>query len=699
MKFSLKYLLKFIEHVPYDIAKISEQLTELGLELESCTKEADDYILEVATAPNRADLLGLIGIARELAALNNAKLKYSELKDDITDLILDHYDKKHVADIDVTVTDPKACPKYLIRIIRNVKTEKTTPEWMQQVLHHAGISLISPIVDITNYVMLELGQPLHAFDLSKITGEIVVRKAKINEEITLLNNEKITLSNQDLIIADSKQPLAVAGIMGGLNSAITTGTTDIVLECAYFEPIGIRMTTRQHNLSSDSAQRFTRNIDPALQHIAMLRFTELLNEIVGGDFFPIISVVNEQFLPKTTVIVLSRTKIKTVLGTCFSDQKIISILQNLKMSLLKKLNIGWEVTIPSWRQDITIQEDLIEEIARFVGYSNITGQKLSLPLNFKFPDRALTFTNELQYKHCLVSRGYFEAITYSFIDPEFANLFYHGQDFYRLKNPMSQNMSIMRPGLWPGLVTALLHNQNRQQTRVRLFELGTVFLFNAKTGVVEQKKKLAGIASGNLLVENWQHLQQKVDLFAIKSDVEAILRYYSHRITVTFKATNKLVALHTSQAAEIYINNTMVGTVGALHPTLIKNLSIIEPVFLFELDLTLLAELAELAYLELPKFVELSKFPAIRRDFSIMVDNAITCDYIQKTIQTSCGELLKKIIFFDLYSRDKLSDNKKSMAFGVILQHPTRTLEATDILNIETNIVNSLEKIGATLRG
>ena len=190
MKFSLKYLLKFIEHVPYDIAKISEQLTELGLELESCTKEADDYILEVATAPNRADLLGLIGIARELAALNNAKLKYSELKDDITDLILDHYDKKHVADIDVTVTDPKACPKYLIRIIRNVKTEKTTPEWMQQVLHHAGISLISPIVDITNYVMLELGQPLHAFDLSKITGEIVVRKAKINEEITLLNNVK-----------------------------------------------------------------------------------------------------------------------------------------------------------------------------------------------------------------------------------------------------------------------------------------------------------------------------------------------------------------------------------------------------------------------------------------------------------------------------------------------------------------------------
>ena len=697
MKFSLKYLLKFIEHVPFDAVKISEQLTELGLELESCTKEADDYILEVATAPNRADLLGLIGIARELAAINNAKLKYSDLKDDIEDLILDHYDTKHLTEINITVTDPKACPKYLSRVIRNINPNKTTPEWMQQALLYAGISLISPVVDTANYVMLELGQPLHAFDLSKITGEIFVRKAAINEELTLLNNEKIILTNQDLIIADSKQPLAVAGIMGGLSSAITVGTTDIILECAYFEPIGIRMTARQHNLSSDSAQRFTRSIDPKLQHIAILRFSELLNEIVGGDFCPIISIINEQFLPTTTVIVLSRIKIKTILGTCFSDQKIIAILQNLKMHLLKQLNIGWEVTIPSWRQDIKIQEDLIEEIARFVGYNNIISQKISLPLNCKFPDRALTFTNELQYKHCLVSRGYFEAITYSFIDPEFASLFYH-QDFYRLKNPMSQSMSIMRPGLWPGLVTALLHNQNRQQTRVRLFELGTVFLFNAKTGVVEQKKKLAGIASGNLLAENWQHLQQKVDLFAVKSDIEAILRYYSHKVTVTFKATQKLVALHTSQAAEIYINNTMVGTVGALHPTLIKNLSTIEPVFLFELDLTLLAELAELAYLELPKFVELSKFPAIRRDFSIIVDGATTCEFIQKTIQNSCGELLKKIIFFDLYSGDQLSDNKKSMAFGVILQHQNHTLEAHDILNIETNIVDGLEKIGAALR-
>ena len=698
MKFSLKYLLQFVEHVPYDVVKISAQLTDLGLELESCTKDGDDHILEVATAPNRADLLSIIGIARELAAINNGKLKFSELKDDIADLILDSYYQQDLTAINVSVADPKACPRYLIRVIRNIDPNKTTPEWMKQVLNNAGISLISPIVDITNYIMLELGQPLHAFDLSKITDEIIVRKAKNNEELILLNNEKIILTNQDLIIADNKQPLAVAGIMGGLSSAITANTRDIVLECAYFEPIGIRMTARNHNLSSDSAQRFTRNIDPKLQHIAMLRASELINEIVGGQFCPIISLAYEQFLPKTTIIVLSRIKIKTILGTCCPDQMVVPILQNLKMSLLKKLNIGWEVTVPSWRQDIKIQEDLIEEIARFIGYNNILSQKIALPLNFKFPSKALTFSNELQYKHCLVSRGYFEAITYSFIDPEMASLFYPSQDFYKLKNPISQNMSVMRPGLWPGLVTALLHNQHRQQTRVRLFELGTVFLFNPKSGVVEQKKKLAGIASGNLLAENWQHIQQKVDLFAIKSDVEAILRYYSHKITVSFKATKKSVALHTTQAAEIYINNTIVGTIGALHPTLINSLSIIEPVFVFELDLTLLAELAEFAYLELPKFVELSKFPAIRRDFSIIVNNTTTCEHIQQTIQNSCGELLKKIIFFDVYSGDQLSGNKKSMAVGVILQHQTRTLEANDILNVETNIIKSLEKVGATLR-
>lgn len=700
MKFALKYLLQFIEHFPCDASKISSQLTNLGIEVESCVEDPanKDYILEVATPPNRADLLGIIGIARELAAFNHVKLKLPTLEDDITELILDHYDEKIDTTINIVVNAPEACPRYLVRIIRNINLHKNTPDWMQKALHHAGIGLISPVVDVINYVMLELGQPMHVFDLSKIAGnEIVVRNAKNNEEIVLLDNNTISLTDNDLVIADSQKPLALAGIMGGIDAAISSDTQDILLECAYFEPIGIRMTSRRYNLISDSAHRFVRNVDPSLQHIAMLRVSELLKEIVGGQPYPIVSKINQQYLPKTTIILLSRIKIKMVIGSCFPDHQIISILQGLKMNFVKKADIGWEVTIPSWRQDIKIQEDLIEEIARFIGYNNIVPQKISLQLNFKYTEKQLSFTKEMQYKYCLINRGYFEVITYSFIDPEFTNVFYPDQDLYKLKNPISQAMSVMRPGLWPGLLQTLLYNQHRQQDRIKLFEIGTVFLFNSKIGIVEQKKKIAGIASGNLLKENWQHLQHKVDFFSIKSDIEAILDCNNHNHSkLKFKLirqTNSFAGLHTMQSAIILIDDLQIGIVGALHPNLINKFSITEAVFLFELDLELLKNL------NIPKFKELSKFPAIRRDFSIVIDIKATVDDIKQVIQDTCGELLKDIIFFDVYAGNNLLSNKKSIAFGVILQHLNRTLEASDIYAIERKIIQDLEKIGASLRG
>ncbi len=692
MRFSLKYLLKFIEHLPYDVSRISEQFINLGLELESCVEEAEDSILEVAVAPNRADLLGIIGIARELALINNTRLKLPELNDDMATVVLDQNTNVSIAKIDVKVIEPESCPKYLTRVIHNIDPNKSTPIWMQQVLHNAGINLVSSVVDITNYVMLELGQPLHAFDLSKVSDGITVRKAKVNEELILLNNSKINLTTEDLIIANNQEPLAIAGIMGGLHSGITNNTKNIVLECAYFEPIGIRMTAQRHNLISDSAHRFMRNIDYDLQHIAMLRVSDLLKEINGGQFGPIISVVNEQFLPKKTVISLNREKIKTVLGMYFSDQKIIAILHGLKMDVVKNSDIGWNVTVPSWRQDLKIPEDLIEEIARFLGYNNITQQIISLPLKIKPLAKSLNFSKELTYKHCLVDRGYSEVITYSFIDPELASLFEKVENFYKLKNPISQNMSVMRSGLWPGLIAALLHNQNRQQTRVRLFELGTVFILDSKTKIVEQKKKLAGIVSGKLLTENWQHLDRDVDFFALKSDVEAVLRHNKPNAVIKFTPVIENKTLHSLQAANIFLDGVMVGNIGALHPKLIKTLSLMEPTLVFELDLTIISDL------KLPRFIEISKFPFIRRDFSITVDIAITCEEIHQVVQNSCGELLKKIIFFDLYSSNKLSDNQKSIAFGVILQHKERTLEELDIHNLETNILLGFKKIGATLR-
>lgn len=701
MKFSLKYLLQFIERFPGDVYKISEQLTALGIEVESCIEDPNnkDYILEVATAPNRADLLGIIGIARELAAFNHVKLKLPTLEDDITELILDHYDEKIDAAVNITINNPEACPRYLSRIIKNIDYSKKTPDKIRSVLQHAGISLISPVVDILNYVMLELGQPMHAFDLAKISGnQIIVRNANKNEEMVLLDNNKIIMKDNDLIIADAEKPLALAGIMGGINAAIVANTKDILLECAYFEPIGIRMTSRRLNLISDAAHRFVRNIDPSLQHIAMLRASELLKEAVGGQMQPIVTKINQRFLPNTTVITLSRIKIKTIVGSCFPDHQINTILQGLKMTFVKKADVGWEVTIPSWRQDIKIQEDLIEEIVRFIGYNNIVPQKVSLPLGFRLPEKQLTFDKELEYKSCLVNRGYCEVITYSFISKEFADLFYSQQDFYVLKNPISQAMSIMRPGLWPGLLQAFLYNKHRQQDRIKLFELGNVFLFNSKTGVVEQNKKIAGIACGNLFKENWQHIQSKVDLFSIKSDIEAILNCYGNDLKIHFKVIrpteshNNFIGLHVLQSAKIYIGDLQIGMLGALHPNIMNSFSIEEPIFLFEINLELLSEH------NIVKFKEISKFPAIRRDFSITIDNSIASEEIVQVVQGSCDNLLKEIIFFDVYYSDKSVSNKKNIAFGVILQDLDRTLETADIVNIEAKIIQNLQKIGGSLR-
>ena len=698
MKFSVKYLSQFVDRLPIDVSLISAQLINLGIELEHIiTDPFDNNILEVSVAPNRADLLSIVGIARELALINNTNLKLPDLKNNIiVDVDVDAI--KNLPEIHVNILAPAACPKYSIRVIRNINTNATTPNWMAEVLNNAGISLISPIVDITNYVMFELGQPLHAFDLNKISNnadnnkEIIVRNALNAEELILLNKNKINLRAEDLVIADYKKPLAIAGIMGGLDSSITADTKDIILECAYFEPIAIRMTSAKHNITSDSAQRFTRNIDPNLQDLAMLRVSNLLKEIVGGEFSAVTTIVNKQHLPILATINLNKDKIKQVLGIYPAEQKIIDILQSLGMTTVKTYS-GWKVEVPSWRQDLKIQEDLIEEIARFIGYNNVEPQFMNLPLKFKNQSNKLNFSKELQYKNCLANRGYREAINYSFIDADLANKFYPNHKLYELKNPISKNMNVMRAGLWPGLVTSLIHNQNRQQTRVRLFELGTVFFLNTKTDVIEEHKKIAGIISGKFLEENWQNLNKNVDFFTIKSDVVALIELGFNKVEVDVQfVPAKHSALQPANAAIININNIEVGVVGALHPQLLEHLSITEPAFLFELDL------ASISNMQLPQFVDISKFPAIRRDFSIVVDVFVSCGEIKKVIQSSCSELLKKIIFFDLYSGNKLLDHKKNIAFGVVLQHPNRTLVEQEINDLVANIITNLERVGAHLR-
>ena len=691
MRFAVKYLSQFIDKLPQNIALLSEQLINLGIELENITIDDEgDSILEVSVAPNRADLLSIIGIARELAVVNNTEFKLPNIQNNHTSIRSDQDDLK------VSILEPQACPKYLLRVIRDIDPKAITPFWMQQVLNNAGIDLITPVVDIANYVMLELGQPLHAFDLDKISGEtkeILIRYAADNEELLLLNNNTIVLSNQDLIIADPQKPLAIAGIMGGLDSAISNNTRNVVIECAYFDPITIRSASTRHNILSDSAQRFVRSIDPNLPDLAIWRFSNLLADIAGGQFNNIEININEKYLPMISEINLHQEQIKKVLGFYPAEQKIIDILQNLKMITLKTLS-GWKVTIPSWRQDIKIQEDLIEEIARFIGYNNIDKQIISLPLIFKIPVvKGLNFHKELQYKNCLANRGYNEVINYSFIDLELAETFYPHYRYYELKNPISKNMNIMRPGLFPGLLLSLIYNQHRQQTRVRLFELGTVFILDAKTNIVTENKKIACIVSGKSLEENWHNLNDPINFFNLKSDVIALLRQENniYEEEVIFKPINHS-GLHPQQSASINVNGTMVGIIGALHPELMQQYSIVELPLMFELDLGLISNS------QLSKFVEISKFPSIRRDFSIVVDIVTSSEQIRKAVMGACGELLRKIIFFDVYNGDKLPDLKKSLAFGVILQHADRTLVEQEINNVISNIIINLEQIGAYLR-
>lgn len=687
MKFAIKYLSQFVDQLPKNLATLTQDLIHLGIEVVSVTSnDFENAVLEVSVAPNRADLLSIIGIARELAFINNAQLKLPIIKNIHNQL--DHHNYNQA--IKATVLESLACPKYSIRIIRDININALTPDWMQEALKNAGINLISPVVDITNYVMLELGQPLHAFDLHKINQEIIVRTALNTEEIVLLNKNNIKLTDQDLIIADREKPLAIAGIMGGIDSSITTtNTKDIIIECAYFEPVGIRLTSRRHNILSDSSNRFVRNIDPNLQELAIQRCSDLLQEIVGGQFSEIITVVNQQSLPKIVTINLNKDKIKQILGVYPPEQKIIDILQGLGMTTIKNYS-GWKVTVPSWRQDINIAEDLIEEIARFIGYNNISKQPISLPLVFKANYHQLNFLKELEYKNCLAARGYSEIISYSFIDLDFAEKFYPVHKFYELKNPISKNMSIMRPGLWPGLLIALIYNYNRQQTRIRLFELGTTFEVDPKTATVTQHKKIAGIISGKLLEENWQNSNKKADFFDLKNDMLALMQL-DHNQNIQFVSSHHS-GLHPLQSANICLDKNVVGVIGALHPALLEQFSIVDMAFVFELNLELIAKY------KLPKFTEISKFPSIRRDFSIVVDSMTHADQIKQAVQDACGELLKKIIFFDLYVGDKLPENKKGLSFAVILQHVEYTLVEQKINETISKILIHLEQIGAYLR-
>ncbi|QIH09181.1 MULTISPECIES: phenylalanine--tRNA ligase subunit beta [unclassified Pseudomonas] len=639
----------------------------------------DDASIEVDLTPNRGDCLSLAGIAREVGALYAAKVQRPEVK-----AVPAVHDEVRPVD----VLAPAACPRYLGRVIRNVDLSKPTPLWMVERLRRAEVRSIDAAVDITNYVMLELGQPLHAFDLAEINGGIRVRMAEEGEKLVLLDGQEVALRSDTLVIADHTRALAIAGVMGGEHSGVTTKTRDVFLESAFFDQIAVAGKARSYGLHTDASHRYERGVDWQLAREAMERATGLLLEITGGEAGPVIETVSEQHLPLVAPVTLRAERISQMLGMELEGSEVERLLTALGLTVAADGAGQWRVDVPSHRFDISLEVDLIEELARLYGYNR-------LPVRYPQARLAPQAKAEAQgdlpvLRRLLVARGYQEAITYSFIDPKMFELFSPGVEPLLLANPISADMAAMRSSLWPGLVKALQHNLNRQQDRVRMFESGLRFVGQLEG--LKQQQMLAGIVCGTRLPEGWAQGRDGVDFFDVKADVEAVLGFAGALDVFTF-VPGKHPALHPGQTARIERDGREVGYLGAIHPELAKQLGLDRPVFVFELVLS------EVAQGRLPKFHELSRFPEVRRDLALLADRDVAASAVLEVIRENAGEWLTDLRLFDVYQGKGIDPHRKSLAVGLTWQHPSRTLNDDEVNSATQNILTSLEqRLNATLR-
>ncbi|WP_271408104.1 phenylalanine--tRNA ligase subunit beta [Pseudomonas sp. Q1-7] len=639
----------------------------------------DDVIIELGLTPNRGDCLSLSGLAREVGALYAAPV----VRPQVASVAPAHDEVRPVE-----VTAPAACPRYLGRVIRNVDLSRPTPLWMVERLRRADVRSIDAAVDITNYVMLELGQPMHAFDLAEINGGIRVRMAEEGERLVLLDGQEVSLRADTLVIADHTRALAIAGVMGGEHSGVSDKTRDLFLESAFFDTIAVAGKARSYGLHTDSSHRFERGVDFQLAREAMERATGLLLEIVGGEAGPIIEAVSEADLPKVAPVTLRAERITQMLGMEMDAAEVERLLTALDLKVTAEGAGQWRVEVPSHRFDISLEVDLIEELGRLYGYNRLP---VRYPQARLAPRARAEGAVELPaLRRLLVARGYFEAITYSFIDPKLFELFNPGVKPLMLANPISADMAAMRSSLWPGLVSALRHNLNRQQSRVRLFESGLRFVGQLEG--LQQEPMLAGVLCGSRLPEGWAHGRDGVDFYDAKADVEAILGAAGDLGAFSF-VPGEHPALHPGQTARIEREGRLVGFLGALHPELAKALDLDQPVYLFELVL------ADVMFGKLPKFSELSRFPEVRRDLALLVDRETPAESVLATIREAAGEWLTDLRLFDVYHGKGIDPHRKSLAVGLTWQHPSRTLTDDEVNTTTQNIVTSLEdRFNATLR-
>jgi phenylalanyl-tRNA synthetase beta chain len=638
----------------------------------------DDHTIEVDLTPDRGDCLALAGIAREVGVINRVPLTQVEVR-------------PVPAEIDdrceVRLEAPAACPRYACRIVRGIDPAAQTPLWMKERLRRGGIRAISPVVDVTNYVMLELGQPMHGFDLALIDRHLEVRMARPGEHLVLLDGQEIALRGDTLVIADASGPAAMAGIMGGEHSGVGAQTRDILLESAFFSPIAISGRPRAYGLNTDSSHRFERGVDPELQVRAIERAARLLLDIAGGRPGPVMDVTSPDHLPAPRPIGLRRSRIKRVLGVEIEDGEVEDVLRRLGMRVEPGPG-GWSVTAPSARFDIGIEVDLIEEIGRIYGYSRIPTSHAMAGTALVGPMPEARFDLE-RARDLLVDRGYQEVVTYSFVSPEIQALVDPGASTIALANPLSSELSVMRSSLWPGLLLTARYNQARQQPRVRIFESGLRFRQGLE-GLV-QEPMLAGLITGDLWPEQWGAPGRGVDFFDAKGDLEALLGLVDPR-PVRFEAALH-PALHPGQSARALRDDETLGWIGALHPELRRRLDFPADVLLFEVHL------APLTLGRLPAFRPLSKFPSIRRDLALVVDQGVSGGQVIAAVHAVGLEILQDILLFDVYTGDKVDSDRKSLALALILRDSSHTLTDQEVDAVVAAVLRRLEDtVGATLR-
>ena len=644
--------------------------------------DLDDKAIEISLTPNRADCLSIAGVAREVGVVNKQVVNQPHF-----DAVLATISDK----VQIELKAPEACPRYLLRVVKNVNVKAQSPIWLQEKLRRCGIRSIDPIVDITNYVLLELGQPMHAFDASKVSQPVQVRLANNGEELVLLDGTTAKLQSNTLVIADQTGPLAMAGIFGGQASGVDAETTkDVILEAAFFAPLAIAGRARQYGLHTDSSHRFERGVDFTLQRHAMERATALLLNICGGEAGEICEVVSEQYLPKVNEVTLRREKLDGLLGHYIEVETVTEIFERLGFAV-KYANDVWTVTSASWRFDIEIEEDLIEEVARIYGYNSIPN---NAPLaHLRMREHKESDLDLSRIKTALVDADYQEAITYSFVDPKVQTLLHPEIEALVLPNPISVEMSAMRVSLLSGLLGAVLYNQNRQQNRVRLFETGLRFVpdANAEFGV-RQEFVLAGVITGTAKSECWTGKAETVDFFDLKGDLESILSLteVGNRVKFVAKAYS---ALHPGQSAAIELDGKEIGFIGTIHPLIAQKLGLNGKAVVFEILWDAIANR------RVAQAKEISKFPANRRDLALVVADNVPAGDIIDACKQAGGEKLTQVNLFDVYQGIGVASGHKSLAISLTIQDNEKTLEDDEINAVISAVLNEVkQRFNAELR-